>query len=298
MVLMRVLPYPIAPIPPEFRPRIGEIGIALNEFLTEGNRLAFGLHVILDERRLLWEYPGQAKPEVPAMPDRFVSYLRVSTRKQGESGLGVEAQREAVHSFVSRTGGKAVKEFVEVESGGKTDRPQLAAALAFAKRSKATLLVAKLDRLSRNVAFLATLLESGVDFVAADNPYANKLTLHNMAAMAEYEREMIAERTKVALKAAKARGVKLGSAREGHWEGREETRVQGGRKGGARAGETHRRNADAAYADILPAIRALRDEGLSLYAIAQRLNADGVPTRRGKTWTAETVKRVLARNAL
>ena len=143
---------------------------------------------------------------------RYVSYLRVSTTKQGENGLGVEAQREAVRRYLLSHHGEQIAEFVEVESGKRSDRPQLAAAMALAKKRKATLLVAKLDRLSRSVAFIATLMDSkGFDLAIADMPGANRLTLHVLAAAAEHERHMIGERTQQALAAAKARGVALGN---------------------------------------------------------------------------------------
>jgi DNA invertase Pin-like site-specific DNA recombinase len=146
---------------------------------------------------------------MPRHSGKWVCYLRVSTDRQGQSGLGLEAQRKAVLDF--RNGGqwKLADEFVEVESGKRSDRPQLAAALA-CKRLKARLVVAKLDRLARNVAFISRLMERGVEFVAADMPFANKLTIHILAAVAEHEREAISARTKAALAAAKARGVKLG----------------------------------------------------------------------------------------
>jgi len=143
---------------------------------------------------------------------RHVSYLRVSTPKQGENGLGVEAQREAVRRYLLSHHGEQIAEFVEVESGKRSDRPQLATAMALAKKRKATLLVAKLDRLSRSVAFIATLMDSkGFDLAIADMPGANRLTLHVLAAAAEHERHMIGERTRHALAAAKARGIKLGN---------------------------------------------------------------------------------------
>src|SRR5262245_4280754 len=145
---------------------------------------------------------------------RYVSYLRVSTPnyKQGENGLGVEAQREAVRRYLLSHHGEQIVEFVEVESGKRSDRPQLAAAMALAKKRKATLLVAKLDRLSRSVAFIATLMDSkGFDLAIADMPGANRLTLHVLAAAAEHERHMIGERTRHALAAAKARGIRLGN---------------------------------------------------------------------------------------
>jgi DNA invertase Pin-like site-specific DNA recombinase len=144
---------------------------------------------------------------------KFIAYFRVSTDRQGKSGLGLEAQREAVLNYLNGGSWTMVAEFTEVESGKHADRPQLAAALAACKKQKAKLVIAKLDRLSRNLAFIATLMDSGAEFVAVDNPHANKLTIHILAAVAQHEREMIAQRTREALAAAKARGVKLGNPR-------------------------------------------------------------------------------------
>jgi DNA invertase Pin-like site-specific DNA recombinase len=144
------------------------------------------------------------------MVGQFVAYYRVSTDRQGRSGLGLEAQREAVMRHLASHAGELRGEFCEIESGKRTDRPQLASAIAAAKKAKATLIIAKLDRLARNVHFISGLMESGVDFVAADNPHANKLMVHLLAAFAEHEREQISQRTKDALAAAKARGARLG----------------------------------------------------------------------------------------
>src|SRR5882672_10623889 len=121
------------------------------------------------------------------MPASFVAYVRVSTDKQGSSGLGLEAQREAVARYVGAAGGMIVASFEEIESGKKNDRPQIAAALAVSRARHATLIIAKLDRLARNVAFISSLMESGVDFVAVDNPHATRLTIHILAAVAEHE---------------------------------------------------------------------------------------------------------------
>src|SRR5215471_5776281 len=142
---------------------------------------------------------------------KFVAYFRVSTDRQGKSGLGLEAQRKAVLDYLNGGSWELVQEFVEVESGKHSERPQLEAALAACKKHRARLVIAKLDRLSRNLAFIATLMESGVEFTAVDNPHANKLTIHILAAVAQHEREMISERTKAALAAAKARGQRLGN---------------------------------------------------------------------------------------
>ena len=226
---------------------------------------------------------------------RIISYIRVSTKGQGESGLGLEAQQQAVETLARQCRGKIVAEYREVETGKRKDRPELAKALAHAKRSKATLVVAKLDRLARNVAFTSALMESKVDFLCCDLPHANKLTIHILAAVAEHEAEAISQRTKAALAAAKARGVKLGSARPGHWDGREDRRLAGTRLAAKAAGEAHARRANEAYADLLPIITKLRSKGWTFRQIADRLNRMGHTTRRGKAWGPTQVGRVLHR---
>ena len=148
-----------------------------------------------------------------------VAYYRVSTDRQGRSGLGLEAQQKAVMDFLNGGAWELVGEFVEVESGKKSDRPELTRAIDACRKHKARLVIAKLDRLSRNLAFVATLMDSGVEFVAVDNPHANKLTIHILAAVAEHEREAISERTKAALAAAKARGKRLGTPGPGRRRG-------------------------------------------------------------------------------
>jgi DNA invertase Pin-like site-specific DNA recombinase len=225
----------------------------------------------------------------------LVCYLRVSTKKQGLSGLGLDAQRAAVAAFAERTNTGVLKEFVEVESGKRSNRPELAAAIAFAKRAGAGLVVAKLDRLSRNVAFLSALMESGLDFTACDMPEANRLTLHIMAAMAEHEREMISSRTKAALAEVKKRGAALGSARPGHWDGREAARLEGLAKGRQRAAAVISEKAREEYSDLLPLIQGWRGEGKSLAEIARLLNEAGHKTRRGKEFHASQVFNILKR---
>jgi DNA invertase Pin-like site-specific DNA recombinase len=143
---------------------------------------------------------------------KFIAYYRVLTNRQGRSELGLEAQQQAVCDFLAGRG-ELIEFFTEIESGRKNDRPKLAAALDACRKHKATLGIAKLDRLARNVYFISGLMESGVEFVVVDMPEVNRLTIHILAAVAEHEREMISQRTKVALKAAKARGIKLGSPR-------------------------------------------------------------------------------------
>ena len=219
----------------------------------------------------------------------FIGYMRVSTKGQGESGLGLEAQRAALESYVRDARGTLLMVYTEVESGKRADRPELLKAVAHAKRSKATLCVAKLDRLSRNVEFLAGVMNSGCDFAAADMPAANRFMLHVMAAVAEHEAKAISERTKAALAAYKARGGKLGAELP---QCRNLT-VEARRKGAKRAGEAVAKNAIEAYADLRPGMIEMRTNGKTLAEIAEKLNAEGQTTRRGKSWNPVQVSRVL-----
>jgi DNA invertase Pin-like site-specific DNA recombinase len=225
------------------------------------------------------------------MGRKLVAYYRVSTKGQGESGLGLEGQVAAVETYAQGIGATIVRSYQEVETGKRADRPELLRAIADAKRSKATLVIAKLDRLARNVAFTANLMESGVDFVACDNPHANRLTIHILAAVAENEATMISQRTKDALAAYKARGGSLGASRPGAHRLTEEARA----KGRPRASRTLHDQADAAYSDLGKMLAELRSEGMSLREIAARLDAEGHTTRRGKLWNQVQVKRVLDR---
>lgn len=218
---------------------------------------------------------------------KFIAYLRVSTDKQGHSGLGIEAQRKAVNDYLNGDNGQLLAEYVEVESGKRNDRPQLLAALAHAKATGATIIIAKLDRLARNVAFISNLMESGVEFVAVDMPMANRLTVHVLAAVAEHEREMISQRTKAALAAAKARGIRFGNPNG--------ARALRGR-GNVPAVAAVKASAAAHTAQVLPVIEAIRAEGTtSLHAIAAELNRRGILTARGGQWYATTVRNTLAR---
>ncbi|TWT10635.1 recombinase family protein [Reyranella sp. CPCC 100927] len=222
--------------------------------------------------------------------DKFVAYLRVSTARQGRSGLGLEAQREAVRAFVASRAGKIIApEFIEVESGKKDNRPKLTAALARCKATGATLVVAKLDRLSRNAAFLLTMRDSGVPFVAADMPDANDLTVGIMAVVAQAERKAISERTKAALASYRQRferGEKDAKGRK--------LRKLGNPNGAANlvpGGGTEAASAKAReFAEgLLPMVTELEAEGLSLNAIARRFNEDGIQSRRRGVWTAKAI---------
>jgi DNA invertase Pin-like site-specific DNA recombinase len=225
------------------------------------------------------------------MTTKIVSYLRVSCDRQGRSGLGLEGQRASVEAFCKRTASTIAREFVEVESGRHDDRPKLAEALAFARRSKATLLVAKLDRLSRSVRFIATVMDSGVEFAAADMPDANRMTLHILAAIAEGEARAISDRTKAALAAYKARGGRLGAQNPACRSLTPHAR----RKGQTLGASANRVKAFEAYADLAPYAMTLRGSGFSLRAIAQRLNDDGHRTRTDVPWSQVQVSRLLAR---
>lgn len=221
------------------------------------------------------------------MEGKFVSYLRVSTDRQGKSGLGLEAQRQAITNYLNGGSWVVAAEFVEVESGRNDDRPQLREALEACERLGATLLIAKLDRLSRDVAFIAKMMRGSVEFVACDFPAANRLTIHILSAVAEHEREMISKRTKEALAAAKARGTKLGNP-----HGLSVKAAQRGRLLGI---ESRRVRSREFAAKRIDAIKRLREEGLSLNAIARRFNAEGTLTSRGKvgSWTATTVRTII-----
>lgn len=216
---------------------------------------------------------NQSKPA-----SKFVAYYRVSTTGQDESGLGEEAQRMAVQAHLaSNPGAELIAEFREVESGKKKNRPELAEAVRVCKRHKATLIIAKLDRLARNVHFVSGLMESGVDFVACDNPHANRLMVHILAAFAEHERELISQRTKDGLAAAKARGVKLGANAE-------------------ILNIRHRRNADDHAKAIVEAVRIIPEEDRTHIAgLTRAMNSRRIPTMKGGAWHRQSVYRLLRR---
>jgi DNA invertase Pin-like site-specific DNA recombinase len=220
---------------------------------------------------------------------RAVTYYRVSTAEQGRSGLGLEAQRAAVEALCAQRGCEVLAEFVEVESGKRNNRSELAKALHRAKVTGATLVIAKLDRLSRNAAFLLTLRDSGAKFMAADMPDACHLTVGILALVAEQERDAIAARTRAALAAAKARGTKLGNP-----NGAAPIRRAG--KGNGGAVRAVKANADTFAANLTSTVAEVRAEGAtSLPAIAAALNARNIQTPRGGRWHPSSVRNLLAR---
>lgn len=217
------------------------------------------------------------------MDGRFVSYFRVSTARQGRSGLGLDAQREAVAAYLNGGNWTVLADFVEVESGRKSDRPELAKAMDLCRLTGATLVIAKLDRLARDAHFLLGLQKAGVEFVACDMPTANRLTIGIMALVAEEEARAISARTKAALAAAKARGTKLGG-----WRG-------GPAVDGTLGAEAVRKSADIFAAGVAPILRQMQGEGLSLRQMAARLATKGIKTPRGGAWTAAAVRNALSR---
>ncbi len=251
--------------------------MALNCRLT---RLDWACIKLINVRRLVWDtIMAQGK---------FITYLRVSTDKQGKSGLGIEAQRAAVSAYLNGGDWQLCGEYVEIESGKKSNRPKLAEAMLACRQHRATLLIAKLDRLSRDLHFLSGLEKSGVDFVAADMPHAGKVTVRIMAVLAEDELERISARTKAALAAAKARGTVLGGDR-----GYRITNAA--REAGIAAVKA---KANARNLDLLPIIKEMQASGAGLREIARELSAKGIPTARGlATWTPTAVSRVIAASA-
>ena len=223
---------------------------------------------------------------------KFVVYARVSTDEQGKSGLGIEAQLHACTSFVESKGGVVVRTLTEIASGDDDERPVLAEALKLARRHRAVLVVAKLDRLSRAVALVAGLLRSGAEIVVAECANASTLELHIRSVVAQEERRAIAARTKDALAAAKRRGVLLGSSRPGHWAGREDARITGAARGSAAAANARRE----LRADIIEAARPIIEANResSLRAIAAKLTEAGITTPGGSSsWRASQVQRLV-----
>ena len=218
------------------------------------------------------------------MEGKFVTYYRVSTQRQGKSGLGLDAQKKTIEDYLNGGNHEVLEEFIEVESGKGSNalalRPILREAIECAKKNKAKLLIAKLDRLARNVHFVSSLMESKVDFVVADMPEANALTIHLLSAVAEYERELISKRTTEALAAAKRRGVKLGNPN-------------------LKADNKKRTKTAQDFAKKLkPTLKAYKDQGMSQRAIVEELNSVGITAPRGGEWKLIQVQRVMNRLSL
>ena len=215
---------------------------------------------------------------------KYISYFRVSTQRQGQSGLGLEAQQAAVNAFISSHDHELVGSYTEIESGRNSDRPQLLAALAQARRQKAVVVIAKLDRLARSVAFISAIMESGVEFIATDMPGANRLTIQIMAVIAENEARMISERTKAALAAAKARGVVLGNRNN-------LIKVQ------PIAREVICKNANHHADIVMPMLSQIVKSGVrSCHIAAEQLNMRGVKTARGGQWHGTTILNMIRRS--
>lgn len=254
-------------------------------------------------------YPGsRPNPRGPegTRKDRtvkYVAYYRVSTKKQtkagksGYSGLSFEAQEQAVRDLITRTGGELVGAYTEVETGKKSDRPQLEMAIQHARTADATLVVAKLDRLARNVEFTGKLTnmqnEGRFRFICCDAPAANELTIHILAAVAADEARRTSQRTKAAMVALKEKGVKLGSARPGHWEGREHLR--GWKKAVKAATESRRKRTSNYYEHLLPEIQERRQRGDTMEEIVRAFNDRGLVTQSGKPFTQVTLWRIVKR---
>jgi DNA invertase Pin-like site-specific DNA recombinase len=216
------------------------------------------------------------------MKGKFVAYYRVSTQKQGINGLGMDAQRHSVLNYLDGGNWKLIAEFAEVETGKRSDRQELAKAIALCRKERATLVIAKLDRLARNAAFLLNLRDSGVDFIAVDMPHADRFTVGIMALVAEKERDMISQRTKDGLAAAKRRGTKLGNPRPA--------------EAVKRAVKVNKQRADTYAASLVPVIQQIQKAHVSsLRGIAQCLNARGFKTPNGKAFAAQSVKNILDR---
>jgi DNA invertase Pin-like site-specific DNA recombinase len=220
---------------------------------------------------------------------KFVGYVRVSTAKQGRSGLGLEAQRKTIDDYLNGGAWSLLAEYVEVESGKSEERPQLHQALDHCRMTGATLLIAKLDRLSRDLHFITLMQKSSIRFVACDMPEANEFTINVMGALAQQERKMISQRTRDALSAAKTKGVRLGSPQNLDKKSAAKGRIVGL--------TTRIRQADKFAEQLFPTIQRFQEQGASLRRIANKLNEASILTARGKvgSWTAAGVKNVISR---
>ena len=220
--------------------------------------------------------------------EQYVSYLRVSTQKQGYSGLGLEAQKEIIKNYLHDK--TPIAEFTEIESGRKTDRPKLKEALTQCRTTGATLIVAKLDRLARNVSFLSNLLESDVEIVFCDFPQANKMVLHILAAISQYEAELTAQRTKAALQAKKARGAKLGNPE--HLMNKHKQAIASNKTNSEKAKKNPNNKRAVAF------LKVMISQGKSLTEMTDILNSEGFVTAQGCKFVPATVRRLIKRNNL
>jgi len=215
---------------------------------------------------------------------KYVTYCRVSTKEQGESGLGLEAQKSVINNFVSKSGGEVISSYTDIESGANNNRPQLTLAIADAKKNDATLIIAKLDRLSRNVSFIYQLKDSDVKFVCCETPNANNLTIGILAIIAQEERELISSRTKAALAEKKKQGIKLGNPQNLTESAREKAYESNRRKA---AENLNNKRAKAMIDTLIP--------GMSYKAAAEQLNNTGFTTSTGKQFSPMSVQRIYLR---
>lgn len=220
---------------------------------------------------------------------KAVAYKRVSTSRQGQSGLGLDAQQKAIGDYLGRGGWELLGEFIEVESGKLNDRQELQKALHLCRMTGAVLIIAKLDRLSRDLHFISSLQKSNIEFLACDMPTANRFTVHILAAVAQHEREMISDRTKKALQAAKARGTVLGTPGN--------LTFDGGMKGCRNSAISRKQKAYEFAVQLAPVIHDFQQKGLRFKQIADELNARNILTSSGKVgrWSATTVRDVAMR---
>jgi DNA invertase Pin-like site-specific DNA recombinase len=226
--------------------------------------------------------------------EKYVSYLRCSTRGQEISGLGLDSQRAMVANYVKTHPGRILAEYEEVESGRNNLRPKLAACLSHARKARARVLVAKLDRLSRDAGFLLRIKAGQVPITFCDLPEATDLVIGVMAVVAQDEACRISARTSAALQALKDRGVALGSARIGHWEGREHLRLAGAKKGVEQSAKVRRRRSEEYLAEFESMFTEMSKQGLSQEEIARRLNEEGLTQQSGSEWTQKAVSRAFA----
>lgn len=236
---------------------------------------------------------------VTATSSKFVSYRRVSTKRQGNSGLGLEAQQEYIRRYIEKVpGAEVVADYTEIESGANCHRVELQKALDHARRIGGTLIIAKLDRLTRDLEFTAKMCKGDVPFVICDLPGANKMMIQMMGIMAEQEREMISQRTKDGLAAAKARGVLLGSARPGHWKGKEHIRTLALRKAVRNSAAARREQLHGLFGELAKRADRLHKQGVPYHKIAASFNEEKLLRENGVPWDKVSICRLLQRERM